>query len=147
MTRNKLIKFLATAAMLALAALAAAACGGSGKAATGSPGPPTTANGRPATVGVENNNKLGKILDDTITGADFKDDAVTTAKILDLNVTTAKIANAGHCSAYPRFWAEWVVSDRCHCHSPSRSITSVATSAKTCQASHLGVSSRRMSSR
>jgi predicted lipoprotein with Yx(FWY)xxD motif len=65
MTRNKLIKFLATAAMLALAALAAATCGGSGKAATGSPGPPTTANGRPATVGVENNNKLGKILDDT----------------------------------------------------------------------------------
>jgi predicted lipoprotein with Yx(FWY)xxD motif len=65
MTRNKLTQFPATAAMLALAALAAAACGGSGKAATGSPGPPTTANGRPAAVGVESNNQLGKILDDT----------------------------------------------------------------------------------
>src|SRR4051812_5627555 len=64
MTPNKLIKFLATAATLVLAALAAAACGGSGEAATGSPRPPTTANGRPATVGVESNNELGKILDD-----------------------------------------------------------------------------------
>jgi predicted lipoprotein with Yx(FWY)xxD motif len=65
MTRNDLIKFLGATAVVALTALATPACGDSGKRATGAPGPPTTASGRPATVGVESNNKLGRILDDT----------------------------------------------------------------------------------
>ena len=65
MTRSKPIKFLVTTAMVALTAFAAAACGDSGKAATDGPGAPTTASGQPATVGVESNDKLGKILDDT----------------------------------------------------------------------------------
>jgi predicted lipoprotein with Yx(FWY)xxD motif len=63
MTRIKPITFLATAAVIPLTALAVAGCGG-GNDTAGSSGPPKTANGRAATVGVENSS-LGKILDDT----------------------------------------------------------------------------------
>ena len=64
MTRNKPSTFLATAAVIPLTALAVAGCGGGGNDTAGSGAPPKTANGRAATVGVENSN-LGKILDDT----------------------------------------------------------------------------------
>jgi predicted lipoprotein with Yx(FWY)xxD motif len=65
MTRSRSITFLATAAVIPLTALAAAGCGGGGNNnAAASSAPPKAANGRPATVGVENSS-LGKILDDT----------------------------------------------------------------------------------
>ena len=57
------ITFLAAATAVSLTALALAACGG-GNNTTSSAAPPKTDNGRPATVGVANDNKLGKILDD-----------------------------------------------------------------------------------
>ena len=59
MTRRKFIVFLASAATLAFAALAVAGCGGS--SASASAAPPTTMNGRPATLGVASGN-LGEIL-------------------------------------------------------------------------------------
>jgi predicted lipoprotein with Yx(FWY)xxD motif len=58
MTRRRSTTFLAGVAALPLAALALAGCGGSSSA---SPAPPTTKDGRPATVGVANEG-LGKIL-------------------------------------------------------------------------------------
>src|SRR6185503_8682375 len=63
-TRSKPITFLTAAAVVSLSALALAACGGGGSNATASTTPPTTASGRPATVGVANNGNLGKILVD-----------------------------------------------------------------------------------
>jgi predicted lipoprotein with Yx(FWY)xxD motif len=65
MTHSKPTTFLATAAVIPLTALAVAGCGGSGKDATASSGPPKTATGRTATVGVNDNGKLGKILVDS----------------------------------------------------------------------------------
>jgi predicted lipoprotein with Yx(FWY)xxD motif len=56
MTRNRSITFLAGVAALPLAVLALAGCGG-----TSSVAPPTTKDGRPATVGIANEG-LGKIL-------------------------------------------------------------------------------------
>jgi predicted lipoprotein with Yx(FWY)xxD motif len=53
MIRNRSITFLASGAVLLLAALAVAGCGGGGKS-SGSSGPPKTADGRTATVGVSN---------------------------------------------------------------------------------------------
>jgi predicted lipoprotein with Yx(FWY)xxD motif len=58
LTRKRFVIFLAGAAVLALTAVAVAGCGGSGASA------PTTANGQPATVGVENSG-LGNILVDS----------------------------------------------------------------------------------
>jgi predicted lipoprotein with Yx(FWY)xxD motif len=63
MTFDKPIGFLLGAAALLLAALTVAACGGGGSAPSGSTGPPKTADGRSATVGVESSD-LGAILDD-----------------------------------------------------------------------------------
>jgi len=60
MTRSRSMTFLASVAALPLAVLAVAGCGG----ASGSPAPPTTKDGRPATVGVANEG-LGKILDNS----------------------------------------------------------------------------------
>ena len=65
MTRSKPIAFLATAAAIPLTALVAAGCGGGGSNATGSTAPPKTASGAAATVGVDNNGNLGKILVDS----------------------------------------------------------------------------------
>jgi predicted lipoprotein with Yx(FWY)xxD motif len=65
MTRSRSIGFVAAAAAVALAALSLAACGSSGSTATASSGPPTTAAGMPATIGVANNGGLGKILVDS----------------------------------------------------------------------------------
>jgi predicted lipoprotein with Yx(FWY)xxD motif len=64
MTRSRSITFLATAAVIPLTALALASCGGGNNDATAATGPPKTANGRPATVGVANSG-LGKILVDS----------------------------------------------------------------------------------
>ena len=64
MRRNKPITFLATAALIPLTALALASCGGGSDNATAATAQPTTANGRPATLGVANSD-LGKILVDT----------------------------------------------------------------------------------
>ena len=64
MTRSRSITFLATAAVIPLTALAVASCGGGSNDATASTTPPTTANGRPATVGVANSG-LGKVLVDS----------------------------------------------------------------------------------
>jgi predicted lipoprotein with Yx(FWY)xxD motif len=65
MTGKRLSTFLTTAAVIPLTALAVVGCGGGGgNDADGSGAPPTTANGRAATVGVENTS-LGKVLDDT----------------------------------------------------------------------------------
>ena len=58
MTRNRSITFLAGAAVLVLAALAVAGCGGGSSKATG---PPKTASGKTATVGVSNAS-LGNIV-------------------------------------------------------------------------------------
>jgi predicted lipoprotein with Yx(FWY)xxD motif len=63
MIRSTHIGSLAYAAALPLTALAVAGCGGSN--GTSSTAPPTTASGRPATVGVANNRNLGKILVDS----------------------------------------------------------------------------------
>jgi predicted lipoprotein with Yx(FWY)xxD motif len=67
MPRNTRNAFLATALVVPLFVLAAVGCGGGGggKKANGSTTLPTTAGGRPATLGVENNNNLGEILADT----------------------------------------------------------------------------------
>jgi predicted lipoprotein with Yx(FWY)xxD motif len=66
MTRSRSITFLATAAVIPLTALALASCGGGSTSdATASTAPPTTANGRPATVGVSNIGGLGRILVDS----------------------------------------------------------------------------------
>src|SRR4029079_10924433 len=64
MTRRRLIAFLASAAVVPLTALSVAACGSGGGGASASTGPPKTASGRPATVGVANTG-LGKILVDS----------------------------------------------------------------------------------
>jgi len=78
MRRNKPITFLATAALIPLTALALASCGGGSDNATAATAQPTTANGRPATLGVANSD-LGKILVDTQgrTLYLFKKDAAT----------------------------------------------------------------------
>jgi predicted lipoprotein with Yx(FWY)xxD motif len=60
MIYKKSLSFLAGGALLVLAALAVAGCGGGGKS-SGSSGPPKTASGRTATVGVSNVG-LGNIL-------------------------------------------------------------------------------------
>jgi predicted lipoprotein with Yx(FWY)xxD motif len=60
MTHKRRITFLAGGAVLLLAALAVAGCGGGGKS-SGSSGPPKTASGRTATIGVSNAS-LGNIL-------------------------------------------------------------------------------------
>jgi predicted lipoprotein with Yx(FWY)xxD motif len=65
MTSSRPIGFIAAAAAVPLAALTLAACGGSGTTATASSGPPRTADGTPATIGVANNGGLGKILVDS----------------------------------------------------------------------------------
>jgi predicted lipoprotein with Yx(FWY)xxD motif len=65
MTRTTSNTFLASATVLVLAGLALASCGSSGGGNTsGSPAPPKTANGQPATVGVANENP-GNILVDS----------------------------------------------------------------------------------
>jgi predicted lipoprotein with Yx(FWY)xxD motif len=64
MPRSKRTAFLATAAIVPLSVLGAVGCGGGGNDATGATLPPKTAGGRPATLGVENNGNLGKILAD-----------------------------------------------------------------------------------
>ncbi len=67
MTRSKPITFL-TAAIVPLAALAVGGCGGGdgggGGSASGASAPPKLAGGRTATVSVQNNGNLGKILVD-----------------------------------------------------------------------------------
>jgi predicted lipoprotein with Yx(FWY)xxD motif len=65
MTSSRPIAFIAAAAAVALAALTLAACGSSGTAGTASTGPPRTADGTPATIGVANNGGLGRILVDS----------------------------------------------------------------------------------
>ncbi len=54
-------RIVATAASVPLAALAIAACGGG----SDTPRPPTTASGRPATIGLEPAGSLGKVLVDS----------------------------------------------------------------------------------
>jgi predicted lipoprotein with Yx(FWY)xxD motif len=65
MTRNRHITVLVGVAAAALIALGVAACGGSDGGATAATTPPTTASGRPATVGTANVGTLGKILVDS----------------------------------------------------------------------------------
>jgi predicted lipoprotein with Yx(FWY)xxD motif len=59
------IGLLATAASVPLAALAVSACGGGGSTRAATPVPPKTASGRAATVGLESDGNLGKILVDS----------------------------------------------------------------------------------
>jgi predicted lipoprotein with Yx(FWY)xxD motif len=63
MKDKRMITLLAGGAVFLLAAFAVAGCGGGGKS-SGSSGPPKTADGRSATVGVSNEG-LGKILVDS----------------------------------------------------------------------------------
>jgi predicted lipoprotein with Yx(FWY)xxD motif len=63
MTRSRAISLLAGAAVIPLAALAIAGCGG-GSGATATAASPTTASGRPATVGTATSG-LGQILVDS----------------------------------------------------------------------------------
>jgi predicted lipoprotein with Yx(FWY)xxD motif len=67
MTRSKPFTFLAGAAVIPLAALAVAGCGGGNNNNNGSAtaATPKTTTGRAATIGFENNSKLGKILVDS----------------------------------------------------------------------------------
>jgi predicted lipoprotein with Yx(FWY)xxD motif len=65
MTRNRHITFLVGVAAVALIALGVAACGGGDSGATAATTPPTTASGRPATVGTASVGSLGKILVDS----------------------------------------------------------------------------------
>jgi predicted lipoprotein with Yx(FWY)xxD motif len=65
MTSSRPIGLIIAAAAVPLAALTLAACGGSGTTSTASSGPPRTADGTPATIGVANNGGLGKILVDS----------------------------------------------------------------------------------
>jgi predicted lipoprotein with Yx(FWY)xxD motif len=62
MTRGTTLSLLTRAAAVPLAAVVLAGCGGS---SSGSAAAPTTANGRPATVGVASDSNLGKILVDS----------------------------------------------------------------------------------
>ena len=62
MTRGISLSLVARGAAIPLAVVALAGCGG---AATGSAASPTTASGRPATVGIANEGHLGKILVDS----------------------------------------------------------------------------------
>jgi predicted lipoprotein with Yx(FWY)xxD motif len=64
MTYTRSRTFLAGTAAVLLATLVLAGCG-SGASATAQAGPPKTAIGHPARVGVANNSKLGKILIDS----------------------------------------------------------------------------------
>jgi len=64
MTYTRSMAFLAGAAAVLLATLVLAGCG-SGTSATAHAAPVKTASGHPATVGVANNSKLGKILVDS----------------------------------------------------------------------------------
>ena len=65
MTRSRPFTFLAGAAVIPLALLAAAGCDGGNDNGTAKAATPKTANGRAATVGVESNGGLGKILVDS----------------------------------------------------------------------------------
>jgi predicted lipoprotein with Yx(FWY)xxD motif len=65
MTRSRSITLLAGAAAVLLATLVVAGCGSGGGSANAHAAAPKRANGRPATVGVANNTKLGKILVDS----------------------------------------------------------------------------------
>lgn len=68
MTHRRFAKFLATAAVLPVIALVVAGCGGgngSATAASASAKPATTPSGKAATVGVDANNTLGRILVDS----------------------------------------------------------------------------------
>jgi predicted lipoprotein with Yx(FWY)xxD motif len=62
MARGSTLSLLTRVVAAPLAVLVLAGCGGG---ATGSAPPPTTANGRPATVGIANDSSLGKILVDS----------------------------------------------------------------------------------
>jgi predicted lipoprotein with Yx(FWY)xxD motif len=64
MTRSRCITFIASAVAVPLIALSVAACGGGDNGATAATKPPTTASGRPATVGTASVGSLGKILVD-----------------------------------------------------------------------------------
>jgi predicted lipoprotein with Yx(FWY)xxD motif len=64
MTHSAPIRSLVAAAAAPLAALAVIGCGG-GNQATGSTGPPHTASGRTATIGIANDANLGNILVDS----------------------------------------------------------------------------------
>jgi predicted lipoprotein with Yx(FWY)xxD motif len=64
MFSSKPFALLTTAAVVGLSVVALASCGGDSNNKPSASAPPKTANGRPATVGVENSN-LGKILDNS----------------------------------------------------------------------------------
>jgi predicted lipoprotein with Yx(FWY)xxD motif len=65
MTRSRITTFLGGAAVIALAVIAGAGCGSSSSSSASGTTHPTTANGRPATVGVAGEGKVGKILVDS----------------------------------------------------------------------------------
>jgi predicted lipoprotein with Yx(FWY)xxD motif len=65
MTRNRPITYITGAAVAGLIALGVAACGGGGNGATAATTPPTTASGRPATLGTASVGSLGKVLVDS----------------------------------------------------------------------------------
>ena len=62
--QRKPARFVTAALAVSLVALTVAGCGGSSKSTAGSTAPPTTPDGRPATIGVADNGDLGKILED-----------------------------------------------------------------------------------
>jgi predicted lipoprotein with Yx(FWY)xxD motif len=64
MTSDRSPSLLIAAAVASLSAVTIAACGGTGSQSASSSAPPTTPSGQAATLGVANNNNLGKILDD-----------------------------------------------------------------------------------
>jgi predicted lipoprotein with Yx(FWY)xxD motif len=63
--RSKALFFLTAAAAIPLAALPVAGCGGDDDQATATAGPPKTADGGSATIGVANAGSLGRILVDS----------------------------------------------------------------------------------
>jgi predicted lipoprotein with Yx(FWY)xxD motif len=62
MIRSRPTKYLAAAVAVPLAAVVLAGCGGGSSNASSPAAPPKTASGSAATIGVANNNSLGKIL-------------------------------------------------------------------------------------
>ena len=64
MRSRSLSTILATAAVVPACIFAATGCGGGGSSKASSTTPPRTADGRPATLGLESNGNLGKILAD-----------------------------------------------------------------------------------
>jgi predicted lipoprotein with Yx(FWY)xxD motif len=65
MSRSRITRYLAAAAAVPIAAAVLAGCGGNSSNASSPAAPPKTSSGKTATIGVDSNGNLGKILVDS----------------------------------------------------------------------------------